>query len=97
MEQIDDIKRLVETNSDDMQFVTTAAGIEDAFANGKVASLIGLESGHGLGLKLYAFSLQKMRRLTILFAYTWPKVGIARAIPVTLPLPTGLLLKDLVH
>ena len=52
MEQIDVIKRLVETNSDDMQFVTTAAGIEDAFANGKVASLIGLESGHGLGSNL---------------------------------------------
>ena len=52
MEQIDVIKRLVETNSDQMQFVKTAAGIEDAFTNGKVASLIGLESGHGLGSNL---------------------------------------------
>ena len=42
MEQIDVIKRLVEANSDQMEFVTTAAGIEEAFANGKVASLIGM-------------------------------------------------------
>ena len=27
-------------------------GIEDAFANGKVASLIGLESGHGISSNL---------------------------------------------
>ena len=42
MEQIDVIKRLVEANPDQMEFVTTAAGIEEAFANGKVASLIGM-------------------------------------------------------
>jgi len=52
LEQIDVIKRLVEANPDQMEFVTTAAGIEEAFANGKVASLIGLESGHGLGSNL---------------------------------------------
>ena len=42
LEQIDVIKRLVEANPDQMEFVTTAAGIEEAFANGKVASLIGM-------------------------------------------------------
>ena len=42
MEQIDVIKRLVEANPDQMEFVTTAAGIEEAFAKGKVASLIGM-------------------------------------------------------
>jgi len=52
LEQIDVIKRLIDANPDHMQYVTTAAGIEDAFANGKVASLIGLESGHGLGSNL---------------------------------------------
>ena len=48
LEQIDVIKRLIEKNSDEMVFVTTAKGIEEAFANKKIASLIGLESGHGL-------------------------------------------------
>ena len=52
LEQIDVIKRLVEANADSMQFVTSADGIEEAFANGKVASLIGLESGHGFGSNL---------------------------------------------
>ena len=52
LEQIDVIKRLVELNSNNMQFVTSAEGIQDAFANGKVASLIGLESGHGFGANL---------------------------------------------
>ena len=49
LEQIDVIKRLVEIHSNQMQFVTSADGIKEAFANGKVASMIGLESGHGLG------------------------------------------------
>jgi len=52
MEQIDTIKRLVAKNSDQMQFVRSAEEIEDAFANGKVASLIGLESGHGISHNL---------------------------------------------
>ena len=73
MEQIDTIKRLVAKNSDQMQFVKSAEGIqisyfyprntflhffvfqkeiEDAFASGKVASLIGLESGHGISHNL---------------------------------------------
>ena len=48
MEQIDVIKRLVEANPDQMEFVTTAAGIEQAFANGKVASLIGMAICRGV-------------------------------------------------
>lgn len=52
MEQIDVIKRLVSSNPNAMEFVTTANGIEEAFKQGKVASLIGLESGHGFGYNL---------------------------------------------
>ena len=52
MEQNDVIKRFVAMNQDDMTFVTDAAGIEKAFAEGKIASLIGVESGHAMGSSL---------------------------------------------
>lgn len=52
MEQIDVIKRLVQDNPDDMVFVTDAIGIEQAFAEKKIASLIGVESGHAIGESL---------------------------------------------
>ena len=37
---------------DDMQFVTTASGIEEAFVNERIASLIGLEGGHAIDSSL---------------------------------------------
>ena len=43
---------MVEQNPNDMTFVTTSQGIRDAFASGKIASLIGVESGHGIGSNL---------------------------------------------
>lgn len=52
MEQIDVIKRLVSKYSDEMSLVTTAQGIEDAFSSKKIASLIGVESGHAISSSL---------------------------------------------
>lgn len=52
LEQIDIIKRLVANYPNDMQMVVTAQGIEDAFAAKKIASLIGVESGHAIGSSL---------------------------------------------
>ena len=52
MEQIDVIKRFVDDYPENMTFVTTAAGIEQAFADGKIAGLIGVESGHAIGSSL---------------------------------------------
>ena len=52
LEQIDVIKRFVGKNQDSMTFVKSAAEIESAFSQKKVASLIGLESGHGITANL---------------------------------------------
>lgn len=52
LEQVDVIKQMVSRYPDDLQWVDTAQGIQDAFANGKFASLIGVESGHAISSSL---------------------------------------------
>lgn len=52
MEQVDVIKRLAADNPDDMEFVTDATAVENALAQGKIASLIGVESGHAINSNL---------------------------------------------
>ncbi|XP_065827510.1 dipeptidase 1-like [Oscarella lobularis] len=52
IDQLDVIRRLVDMYPDDMQFVTTASGIEEAFVNERIASLIGLEGGHAIDSSL---------------------------------------------
>ncbi|XP_065214337.1 dipeptidase 1-like isoform X3 [Planococcus citri] len=49
LEQIDVIKRFVSMYKDDLEFVTSAAGIKAAHKRGHIASLIGIEGGHSLG------------------------------------------------
>ncbi|XP_065341461.1 dipeptidase 1-like [Cloeon dipterum] len=45
---IDIIKRFTTKHSADFKFVTTAQGIWDAFNEGKIGSLIGVEGGHSI-------------------------------------------------
>jgi len=52
IEQIDVTKRLIDLYSDDLQFASTADEIEAALAEGKIASLIGMEGGHSIGSSL---------------------------------------------
>jgi len=52
IEQIDVTKRLIARNPDGLRFATTADEVERAMAEGKVASLMGMEGGHSIGSSL---------------------------------------------
>ena len=52
IEQIDIVHRLVNQYPDDLQLALTAADIEAAQKNGRIASLIGMEGGHSIGNSL---------------------------------------------
>merc|ERR1711872_492239 len=52
LEQIDVIRQFVAKYPDDLKFATSVADIEAAWAEGKIASLIGVESGHAIGSSL---------------------------------------------
>jgi membrane dipeptidase len=52
IEQIDVTKRLIARYPDALRFVTTADEVERAMAEGKVASLLGMEGGHSIGSSL---------------------------------------------
>jgi membrane dipeptidase len=52
IEQIDIVQRLVAQYPDDLQLALTAADVEAAQKNGRIASLIGMEGGHSIGNSL---------------------------------------------
>ena len=52
IEQIDVTKRLIAANSDAMALALTADDVEAAMAEGKIASLMGMEGGHSIGNSL---------------------------------------------
>jgi len=52
LEQIDVIKQIVAKYPADLAWADSADGIEEAFKAGKIASLIGVESGHAIGSSL---------------------------------------------
>lgn len=52
IEQIDVTRRLIARNPDALRYVTTADQVERAMADGKIASLMGMEGGHSIGSSL---------------------------------------------
>lgn len=52
IEQIDLVHRMVADYPDEFTKATSAEDVERAFVEGKVASLIGVESGHAIGSSL---------------------------------------------
>jgi len=52
LEQIDVIRQFVARYPDDLHWATSVADIEEARGQGKIASLIGVESGHAIGSSL---------------------------------------------
>lgn len=52
MEQIDVIKRLIDNYPGQMAYADNADAIENAMANGRLASIIGMEGGHSIGSSL---------------------------------------------
>lgn len=52
VEQIDVMKRLIDKYPDQLAYADNADAIENAMANGKLASIIGMEGGHSIGSSL---------------------------------------------
>lgn len=52
LEQIDFVHRMIETYPDHFALALTADDVEEIFADGKIASLIGMEGGHSIGNSL---------------------------------------------
>jgi membrane dipeptidase len=68
VEQIDAIHRLVRAYPADLVFARTAADVRAAWAEGRIASLIGVEGGHSIGRSLAvlrAFAALGVRYLTL--------------------------------
>jgi len=52
MEQIDVMKRLIDRYPEALRYAETADDVEDAIADGRVASMLGMEGGHSIGSSL---------------------------------------------
>lgn len=57
LRQIDVIKRLIRKYPNDLQFVTKAEDITDAWKDKKIASMIGVEGGHSIDSSLAVLRL----------------------------------------
>jgi membrane dipeptidase len=63
LEQIDCVHRIISKNPETFSLVDSAAGVRTAVAEGKIASLMGIEGGHSIDASLGV--LRMMRRLGV--------------------------------
>lgn len=57
LEQIDNVYKFVSKYSDTFELAFTAEDIQNAFANGKIASLMGMEGGHAIDSSMGALRM----------------------------------------
>ncbi|MFM8999270.1 MAG: dipeptidase [Actinomycetota bacterium] len=57
LEQVDLVRTMIATHPDALAFATTADDVERAFADGRIASLIGMEGGHSIDSSLGALRM----------------------------------------
>jgi membrane dipeptidase len=67
MEQIDVVHKLIERYPDRLAWAQTADDITNAFASGKIGSLMGIEGGHSIDSSLGA--LRMFHRLGVRYAH----------------------------
>ncbi len=75
LEQVDVIKRMAADYPDDMVYAETADEVEQALAEGRTASLIGVESGHAINSNLAmlrVFHEMGMRYMTLTHSCNTP-------------------------
>ncbi len=68
LDQVDLVYRMVERWPDTLQLATSAGQVEDAFARGRIASLLGIEGGHAIDSSLgtlRAFAALGVRYMTL--------------------------------
>ncbi len=63
LEQIDCVHRIISKNPETFSLVDSAAGVRTAVAEGKIASLMGIEGGHSIDASLGV--LRMMRRVGV--------------------------------
>ncbi|WP_217376174.1 dipeptidase [Paenarthrobacter ureafaciens] len=63
LEQIDCVHRIISENPETFRLVDSAAGVRTAVADGKIASLMGIEGGHSIDASLGV--LRMMRRVGV--------------------------------
>ncbi|KAK8395093.1 hypothetical protein O3P69_006086 [Scylla paramamosain] len=82
IEQIDLIKRLIEQYPEDLKLATSADELEEAFREGRIASLIGVEGGHAIQNSLGVLRALRdlgVRYMTLTHTCSTPWAECARA------------------
>ena len=89
LEQVDLVHRMVQRHPDDLALALTADDVEDAFARGRIASLLGAEGGHSIAGSLGV--LRTLHRLGVRYLTLTHNVNVPWADSATdAPVSGGL-------